>query len=44
MVTDPVSQAVSEQHCGVAKAIMFQLARAFLFILSQRTSSCKNAQ
>jgi len=44
MVADSVSQTIGEQHGGVAKAVMFQFARAFLVVLSQGTSSCKNAQ
>jgi hypothetical protein len=44
MVADPFSQTISEQHGGVAKAVMLQLARAFLVVLCQGTSSCKNAQ
>jgi hypothetical protein len=44
ILTDPVSQTVHEQHCGVAKPIVFQFASAFLIVLSQGISSCKNAQ
>ena len=42
--TYTITQPIGQQHCGVAKTIVFQLASALLFVFSQSSSFCKNAQ